>query len=276
MKFFLHQPPQCILIPFYQWLRKCGMSQGPDSSPTVYRLSPPGPRVVQTTKPITNNVAKQPKITTQMDLTRTAEYHASSLASGQKRATRAPKNDVSNARRFFLLFWDNVEEPVSIEQGRNIPSSYWSWRSRHTRVLSAKLYTFSSSVYRVWFVFPRLSLVCHRLTKLRLSCSRSYFRSSLHCTWKFPCCPLIWGLFSNSNSVIQPYFRLGWWQWIYHLLPYTYLVALSNRVSFIFFPSLWIYEIPSRWVRPIRFKVTNGGFQKGPLSVEGPSWCKWV
>ena len=91
------------------------MWNAPESSPTVYRLTPPGPRPVQTTKPITNDVAKRPKITTQMNPTWMAEYQASSSASGVKKATRAPKNNVSSARRFFLLFWDNAEEPVSIE-----------------------------------------------------------------------------------------------------------------------------------------------------------------
>ena len=85
------------------------------STPTIYRLTPPGPQSVQTTKPITNDVAKRPKITTQMNPTWMAEYQASSSPSGMKKATRALKNNVSNARRFFLLFWDNAEEPASIE-----------------------------------------------------------------------------------------------------------------------------------------------------------------
>jgi hypothetical protein len=85
------------------------------SSPTVYRLTPPGSQSVQATRPIINDVAKRPKITTQMNPTWMAEYQASSSPSGMKIATRASKNNVSSARQFFLLFWDNAEEPVSIE-----------------------------------------------------------------------------------------------------------------------------------------------------------------
>jgi len=28
-----------------------------------------------------------------------------------------------------------------------------------------------------------------------------------------------------SNGVLQPYSQLGWWQWMYHLSPYTYLIG---------------------------------------------------
>ena len=28
----------------------------------------------------------------------------------------------------------------------------------------------------------------------------------------------------NSNGVLQPFRQLGWWRWMYHLSPYTYLV----------------------------------------------------
>jgi hypothetical protein len=87
----------------------------PESSPTVYQLTPPGPRPVQTTKLITNDVAKRPKVTTQMNPTWMAEYQASSSASGVKKAIRAPKSDTSRTHRFFLLFWENAVEPVSIE-----------------------------------------------------------------------------------------------------------------------------------------------------------------
>jgi ATP-binding cassette subfamily G (WHITE) protein 2 (SNQ2) len=27
------------------------------------------------------------------------------------------------------------------------------------------------------------------------------------------------------NGVLQPYNQLGWWQWMYHLSPYTYLIS---------------------------------------------------
>jgi hypothetical protein len=91
------------------------MWNAPESSPTVYRLTPPGPQPVQMTKSIANDVAKQPKITTQMNPTWMAEYQASSSASCVKKATRAPKNNISSTHQFFLLFWDNAEEPVSIE-----------------------------------------------------------------------------------------------------------------------------------------------------------------
>jgi hypothetical protein len=56
-------------------------------------------------------------------------YQASSSASGLKKATRAPKNDVSNARRFFLLSWDNaavegylIFSLIIFEEPRNVPS----------------------------------------------------------------------------------------------------------------------------------------------------------
>ena len=28
----------------------------------------------------------------------------------------------------------------------------------------------------------------------------------------------------NSNGVLQPFGQLGWWKWMYHLSPYTYIV----------------------------------------------------
>ncbi|KAH0589276.1 hypothetical protein H2248_005039 [Termitomyces sp. 'cryptogamus'] len=30
-------------------------------------------------------------------------------------------------------------------------------------------------------------------------------------------------LFVNSNGVLQPFHKLGWWKWMYHVSPYTYL-----------------------------------------------------
>ena len=27
-----------------------------------------------------------------------------------------------------------------------------------------------------------------------------------------------------SNGVFQPYSQLGWWRWLYHLIPYTYFI----------------------------------------------------
>lgn len=85
-----------------------------ESSPTLYQLAPPGSRPIQTAKLITNDVTKRPKVTTQMNPTWMAEYQASSSASGVKKATRAPKSDTST-HRFFLLFWENAEDPVNIE-----------------------------------------------------------------------------------------------------------------------------------------------------------------
>ena len=85
-----------------------------ESSPTLYQLAPPGSRPIQTAKLITNDVTKRPKVTTQMNPTWMAEYQASSSASGVKKAIRAPKSDTST-HRFFLLFWENAEDPVNIE-----------------------------------------------------------------------------------------------------------------------------------------------------------------
>ena len=29
---------------------------------------------------------------------------------------------------------------------------------------------------------------------------------------------------TSSNGVLQPFRQLGWWKWMYHLSPYTYLI----------------------------------------------------
>lgn len=28
----------------------------------------------------------------------------------------------------------------------------------------------------------------------------------------------------DSNGVLQPFSQLGWWQWMYHVSPYTYVI----------------------------------------------------
>ena len=38
----------------------------------------------------------------------------------------------------------------------------------------------------------------------------------------------------TSNGVLQPYRSLGWWRWMYHLSPYTYVVEalMGNGKNF--------------------------------------------
>lgn len=70
----------------------------------------------------------------------------------------------------------------------------------------------------------RLSPQCLLIPKLPHSFSVSSSLSSSHCE-HLP-------LFSvrrhahkySSNGVLQPFRELGWWQWMYRLSPYTYLI----------------------------------------------------
>lgn len=48
-------------------------------------------------------------------------------------------------------------------------------------------------------------------------------------------------LFDDSNGVLQPYKKLGWWKWMYRVSPYTYVVEgiVGQGKAFVLGPTTY-------------------------------------
>lgn len=47
-----------------------------------------------------------------------------------------------------------------------------------------------------------------------------------------------------SNGVMQPFNQLGWWQWMYYLSPFTYLIEGLLGQGTFFLELRSIYQFP--------------------------------
>lgn len=51
-----------------------------------------------------------------------------------------------------------------------------------------------------------------------------YLRSNFVCVLSY-IFSFKWLMITPSNGVLQPYRQLGWWRWMYHVSPFTYLIG---------------------------------------------------
>jgi len=98
------------------------------------------------------DVAKRPRMTTQMNPTWMADYTSDARAMGS--SSQRPKQDLLAIRKFFLVFWDNDSDPATVRLVQECPN--WpSWKfidytelpSLTDKTATVQLY---SSVHRIW------------------------------------------------------------------------------------------------------------------------------
>ena len=91
-----------------------GLAQATEPLPITHSHVQPIPSQLET--PPAGDVTRRPKITTQMNAVWMAEYQTTPAATRAHAAGLArSEKDLSSVRRFFLVYWDNSEDPALVQ-----------------------------------------------------------------------------------------------------------------------------------------------------------------
>ena len=90
--------------------------------------------------------------------------------------------------------------------------------------------------------------------------------------------------FLCSNGVLQPFGQLGWWQWMYRLSPYTYLIEALLGQALGKMP-IQCSDVEFVTIEPVSgqtcqqymdpFISTAGGYLNNPNATSGCQYCSF-
>ena len=144
---------------------------------TASPLSAALPRTSTSQHPL-GDVAKRPRVTTQMNPTWMADYTTGTCATGS--SSQRPKQDLLAVRKFFLVFWDNDSDPASVRLVQECPN--WpSWKlidytelaSLTDKMVPLQLY---SSAHCIW-----VDIELNHTHSLTTNCAVLMWRKGVHC-----------------------------------------------------------------------------------------------